>query len=60
MVTIKLMKIKINELEKELNALEKQAPTPENLARVQEIKKQANGIRMAIRHTQQKLGLHVA
>lgn len=60
MVTIKLMKLRIAELLKELNALEKQAPTPENLARVQEIKKQANGIRMAIRHTQQKLGLHVA
>lgn len=60
MVTIKLMKLRIAELLKELNALEKQAPTPENLARVQEIKKHANEIRMAIRHTQQKLGLHVA
>ena len=58
MVTIKLMKLRIQELYKELADLEKAGYTEENLERVRNIKKQADGIRMAIRHTQQKLGLH--
>lgn len=60
MVTIKLMKIRIAELYQELNRLEKAGYTPENLERVREIEKQANALKMAIRHKQVALGLHVA
>ena len=60
MVTIKLMKLRIQELYQELNSLEKAGYTKENLDRVNEIKKQAEAIKVAIRHTQQKLGLKVA
>lgn len=60
MVTIKLMKIRIQELYQELNQLEKDGPSPENLARVREIERTAKSIQMAIRHKQKSLGLYVA
>ena len=60
MVTIKLMKLRIQELYQELNQLEKAGPSPENLARVREIEKAAREIEVAIQHKKRALGLYVA
>lgn len=60
MVTIKLMKLKIQELYQELNQLEKAGFTPENLKRVREIEERAKELKTAIKHKQRSLGLYVA
>ena len=60
METIAQMKLKLAELYQELHELESAEPNLDNLKRVKEIESTANAIRMAIRHTKQKLGLHVA
>jgi len=60
MVTIKLMKLRIDELYQELNRLEKAGPSPENLSRVRDIEKQANALKMAILHKKRSLGLYIA
>jgi len=54
---IKQINLKIAELQQELNRLEKAGYSPENLQRVEEIRKQANDLRMAKRMRQRQLGL---
>ena len=60
METIAQMKLKLAELYQELNELESAEPNLGNLKRVREIESTANAIKMAIRHTKRKFGLHVA
>ena len=57
MAFIKQINLKIAELQQELNRLEKAGYSPENLQRVEEIRKQANDLRMAKRMRQRQLGL---
>ncbi len=60
MVLIKLAKMKLQELDQELNQLEKKGFSPENLDRVYEIQKQIKELKVVIRLRKQQLGLHVA
>ena len=57
MAIIKEINIRIAELYRELNRLEKAGYSPENLERVHEITKQANELKMARRMRQRQLGL---
>lgn len=57
MAIIEQMKLRIAELYQELNRLEKSGYTPENLARVHEIEKQAKDLKMAISHKKKAIGL---
>ena len=54
---IECWKNKLAELHQELNALKSQEPSEENLARVNEIEKNAKGITLAIRQYKQAHGM---
>lgn len=59
MVMIKIAKMKLQELDQELNQLEKKGYSEENLDRVREIQKQIKELQVVIRLRKQQLGLHV-
>lgn len=60
MVMIKIAKMKLQELDQELNQLEKKGYSKENLDRVREIQKQIKELQVVIRLRKQQLGLRVA
>ena len=57
MAIIKEINLRLAELAKELNKLEKDGYTPENMERVRQIEKLANELKMARRMRQRQIGI---
>lgn len=57
MAIIKEINLRLAELAKELNELEKAGYTPENMERVRQIEKLANELKMARRMRQRQIGI---
>lgn len=57
MSKIDAMKVRINEIYKEINILNKEDATPENLEKVRKLERQIAELRVAIQHRRNQIGL---